>query len=118
MNRLHNILKHKTLLIVTGVVIALAIVSVPVLKNYVTCPVVTKCEQTDKQEDKQPETQVSSFDAVAPVLQINFNLEEILIEVFTIEYNTVQSQILKYISETPEKFLKILFRWIISPNAP
>lgn len=118
MNRLQNILKHKTLLIITGVVIALAIVSVPVLKNYVTCPVVSKCEQSDSQEEKQPEAQVSSFDAVAPVLQLNFNLEEILTEVFTIEYNTIQTEVFRYISETPEKFLKILFRWIIAPNAP
>ena len=118
MNRLQNILKHRTLLIVTGIVIALAIVSVPVMKSYVTCPVVAKCEPTDKQEEKKPETQVSSFDAVAPVLQVDFNIEEILTEVFKIEHNTVQPAILKYISETPEKFLKILFRWIISPNAP
>lgn len=118
MNRLQNILQYKTLILITGVVIAFAVMCGPVLKKYVTCPIAVKCEQTDQQQEKQPETQVSSFDAVAPVLQANFILDEILIEVFTIEHNTGQPGILKYIAETPQKFLKVLFRWIISPNAP
>ena len=97
---------------------AIALIAGPTLRDYIKCedskPV---CEQSDEQKEKQ-ETEVSSFDAVAPVLQLDFNLEEILFEEATIEHNTGEKQVSDQILEVPQKFLRVLFRRIISPNAP
>ncbi len=117
MMRVTNILKYKTLILVTGVLIAFAVVSGPILKEYIVCPV-TSCEQSDEQQEKESQTKVSSFDAVTPVLQFNFNLSEILFEILTVEHNTVQTDVLNYFNQGSQNFLKVLFRWVISPNAP
>ncbi|MFY0654972.1 MAG: hypothetical protein JXQ96_23275 [Cyclobacteriaceae bacterium] len=118
MVEVRDILKHKTLLLVTGILIAFALVAGPVIRDYVQCEVTAKCEQSDKQDDEKPETKVSSFDAVALVLQLNFNLNDLLFEVLNIEYITTQISISDELSERPQKLLQILFRRIISPNAP
>lgn len=117
MIRVTNILKYKSLILLTGVLIAFAVVSGPVLKEYVVCTI-TSCEQSDEQQENESETKVSSFDAVTPVLQFNFNLSEILFEILTVEHNTVQTGVLNYFTEGSQNFLKVLFRWVISPNAP
>lgn len=117
MIRVTNILKYKTLILLTGVLIAFAVISGPVLKEYVVCPV-TSCEQSDEQQEKDQETKVSSFDAVTPVLQFNFDISEIRFEIQTVEHNTVRTEVLDYFNEGSQNFLKVLFRWVISPNAP
>ena len=117
MIRITKILKFKTLILLTGVLIAFAVISGPVLKEYILRAIPT-CEQSDQNREKQPETQVSSFDAVAPVLQFNFNLSEILFEILTVDHNTVKTDVLNYFAVASQNFLKVLFHCVITPNAP
>ena len=118
MNRVQQILKQKTLLIITGVVIAMAIIGGPVLKEYIKCDDIAACEKSEKKEQKTPDTQVSSFDAIAPILQLNFDLSDVLLEIINVEYKSEKTGVLEYTRAAPQKFMKVLFRWIISPNAP
>ncbi len=106
----------KTLVLLAGVLVAFAVMCGPVLKQYVPCPL-TQCEQKDQQEE-QEETKVSALEAVAPVVQAHTQFGDFVIEVLDPEHNTEQTRFSSFVGEIPQKLFKVLFRWIISPNAP
>ena len=118
MIRLQHISKFRILTITLGVLIAMVLVSGPVLKEKFDCTAELKTEQKSESGEDKTVPQISTLDAVAPVLQFNFNLEELYFEVFDTEHKSEKTTPFAYFVEAPQKLFKILFRWIISPNAP
>jgi len=75
MKSLKAISNYKALVLTIGMMVAIAVIGQPIVKEYIDCP--TTCEINDDYEDdssqdsKEPVTeQISAFDAVAPTAQI------------------------------------------------
>ena len=120
MKSARDILKLRSAVAILGMVIAMAVISGPMFHSHLEAASkeVSKSEQSDESEDHKSETQLSTYEAIATVLQSNFELKEILVEILTIEHNTEQKHVFLSVKQTPQKLLRVLFRWIVSPNAP
>ncbi|WP_424962364.1 hypothetical protein [Ekhidna sp.] len=77
-------------------------------------------EQRDSEEEKGETQQISKAEAVpTSSLQINLDYQSYLLnEVFFPDEDEYKSPAVKQILPSAQKALKILFRRIISPNAP
>ncbi|UXP32970.1 hypothetical protein N6H18_03245 [Reichenbachiella agarivorans] len=113
---------RNTLILIFGMLVGIAVIGQPIAKNYIDAAVCCKIKQDDKADDtdstENPEV-ISSLEAVAPATQF---------QVVTMDYQTLDAQITfeglnrafsyEFVEELSQKLLKVLFNYIIAPNAP
>lgn len=125
MKILHDISKRNALILIIGMLVGIAVIGQPIAKEYIKqnqcCELKKKKESSEeKQEDRSSEQEeVSILEAVAPAAQI---------QVASIDYDLLDTEISfrdrvsnfnhDFVEKLPEKLLKVLFNFIISPNAP
>ncbi len=125
MKILHDISKRNALILLLGMLVGIAVIGQPIAKEYIKhhqcCELQKKKESSeDKQEDSsQQQEEISVLEAVAPAAQL---------QVTSIEYDILDAEITfrdlstgfnhDFIEKLPQKLLRILFNFIISPNAP
>ena len=117
MKRLQKIVTRKVLIVLIGLITAIVVVGQPIMiEQFKVCS--RLMEQTDDQSEVNDET-VSTLEAVSPAHQIQdistayYILEEVILDEEVIYEKT---------SEITERactnFIRVLFNFIIAPNAP
>lgn len=117
---IHDILKLKTLILTLNTTIAISIIIISVWKNTISNTITNK-ENAQKQTDNNKENQkpsIAGFQAITPVIQSYHQLEITLSERFATEFQVIKKKTIILIQKASKKIFKILFRLIISPNAP
>ncbi|WP_073120700.1 hypothetical protein [Reichenbachiella agariperforans] len=124
MKRIEDISKRNALILILGIMVGLAVIGQPIAVNYVkshTCCELKKKQQSDETTDDVPQNQeeISSLEAVAPTAQI---------QVLSVDYDILEGKISfietirdyqhAFNEKLSEKLLKVLFNYIIAPNAP
>ncbi len=105
-----------------GIVIALSVIAVPVLQNHISSSFsISKSEQKQNHSDSNQDTEqtnIAEFQAVTPVAQADFQLDYTLSEQIADKSLAFRENATAFIQKTSQKLFRILFRLIISPNAP
>lgn len=125
MNMLKHISKRHTLVILLGMFVGIAVIGQPIVNEYVKqqerCELKKEKENSDeKSEDSTPEGEkISGIEAVAPATQI---------QVTDVDYDLMDTKVSfqvfvkklnhDFVESLSEKLLRVLFNFIISPNAP
>lgn len=120
MNKEKNISKLNLVVIGLGIVMAFAVTLSPILKSYIPQQEISieETQTEDDQEQDGNEAQVSTFDAVASVIQLNLIPDQQMTAELDVDHVDDASLIDEITKEFPRKLFNILFRRIISPNAP
>ncbi|MCV9387725.1 hypothetical protein [Reichenbachiella ulvae] len=123
MKILHDISKRNALILILGMLVGIAVIGQPIAKEYIKhhqCCELKKESSDEKQEDRSNEQEeISALEAVAPAAQI---------QVTSIDYDLLDTEIIfrdfvsnfnhDFVEKLPQKLLRVLFNFIISPNAP
>ena len=122
MLNIKNIANKKMLTILVGLMIGLGIIAQPIVEVYVdceeTCCIEEKATETDDQDEKEAETQVTALQAVNSVAQIDLTPNEFVLEEISQDTNPERTVFSELVEKIPPKLLKVLFNRIISTNAP
>lgn len=118
MQKVKDIFQSKTLIILIGAMIGAAILAQPVMRNY--CDTICQIEQED-QADQSTEDQekVASLEALVPTPQIEVaSTEYSILDEFKIEIVEDTFADFVQLEHITDKLVRILFNFIIAPNAP
>ncbi len=117
MLRLKDISKLRSGVLALGIVLAVAIIGLPIAAQYNTQ--LSQVEVQDDESDSESSEFIASFEAVAPapIFQdastIYFVLDEIrMVEELDLTFD------FEFIEVFSENLIRVLFNFIIAPNAP
>ncbi len=107
-----------------GLIIGLAVVGQPILKEYFDCPLTCEIKkdqesQKSEKEDQKSIEQISTLEAVTPVSQVQqIATDFFILNILSFKTEEAKSQAPTFNEKIPVKLLKVLFNIIIAPNAP
>lgn len=113
----HQNIWIKTAVLCTGALIALAILVSPIARTSFDATQASHVKG-DKKEESPEQTQISTFEAVAQIVQLNLIPHQEMTEAIEVEHTSDGPVYEYFLIELPGKLFQVLFRTIISPNAP
>lgn len=121
MLQINKISKYKTWIVVLGLIVGLALVCHPVASYFFDSSIcqIEQQSQDDSTDQEKPEAKISSFNAVTPAQQVVSSIADyfILEEIELDEDRDIENHS-TFVEKLPEKLIRVLFNFIISPNAP
>lgn len=120
MIRHKEILKYKSVILLVGVFLATTVIVGPFAMNEVAQLQQHEINEASAEdsEKQQDEVKLSALDAVSQVVQGNWIPVQKITEELNLEHVEVKKIFTDFIIDLPGKLFNILFRTIISPNAP
>lgn len=118
MKKLQNILSAKSLIIAVGLITALIIVGQPVVDKHFKKTCDKKVEQKSDDTDQGEET-LSSLEALSPTHSVkDVSAAYYILEVIEVTTAVFERHTAVLVEKLRTNLIRILFNFIIAPNAP
>lgn len=105
-------------MLVLGISIAFSVIASSTLRDYNKIAVSDSEKKERSEKDDEKQTVISEFQAITPAAQSDFQPTKTLFEHIAVEFLIIEEKATSYVQRTSQKLFYILFRLIISPNAP
>ncbi|MFY0627975.1 MAG: hypothetical protein JXR07_16880 [Reichenbachiella sp.] len=121
MMNIRKISKYQVWVIVLGLIVGLALVCQPIASHFFDsslCQVEQNAHE-DSAEKEAPDTKISAFNAVTPAQQVATTIADLFIlDEIILDEDRDNGYDITFVEKIPGKLVRVLFNFIISPNAP